>query len=89
MQDVSEQGAMWGEPGSLIFRKAVPPHGRSHAGGLGCVFPLFPFFFCACLTLMTKLVLRKEETSARAGALSLPLGCVCCLLWQWGQGAAG
>lgn len=43
MQDVSEQGAMRGEPWSLIFKKTVPPHGRSYAGVMGCVFPLFPF----------------------------------------------
>lgn len=65
MQDVSEQGAMRGEPWCLIFKKTVPPHGRSYAGVMGWVFSFFfPFFFfsfCARLTLLTNLCFRRRK----------------------------
>lgn len=50
MQDVSERGAMRGEPGCFVFKKAVPPHGRAYAGAMGWVSSRFFWvFFFVCL----------------------------------------
>lgn len=79
MQDVSERGAMRGEPRCLIFKKTVPPHGRSYAGIMGWLFffPIF-FFFGARFTLMTNLCFgrrkpRVEPEPCPALGLRLPL----------------
>lgn len=75
MQDVRELGY-------LICKKMVPPHGRTCRGRDGMNFLSLFFFFLFSFNFDDKLVLWKEETSGRAGALSLPSG-------QQGQGAAG